>query len=250
MQFACYLFLDRNWEKDKEEFRKKLYYFNAIDYPVQMLLFPEGGDFTPRTKARSDKFADDNDLPRLQYCFHPRTTGFVYTINAMRDHSLDAVYDMTIAYPDLLPKDPVDVANGIMPREVHYHIRKYNNEDVPQDEEGLVKWIREHWIEKDERLKKFYTHREYREDDGTKTAEVKRPRDYVFLVRSLLFIGFINVAVFIPLWYFPYFFCVYVMVCLVFLAVMHRKGLGHAIMEFKMKEIEEAAQKSERNKHI
>ena len=108
------LVLGSNWEKDKEEFSKKLYYFNAIDYPVQMLLFPEGGDFTPRTKTRSDKFADDNDLPRLLYCFHPRTTGFVYTINAMRDHSLDAVYDMTIAYPDLLPKDPVDVANGIM----------------------------------------------------------------------------------------------------------------------------------------
>ena len=248
VQMACYLFLDRKWEKDRDEFRRKLYYFNAIGYPVQMLLFPEGGDFTTRTKAKSAKFADDNGLPHLQYCFYPRTTGFVYTINAMRDEGLDAVYDMTIAYPDMLPKDPNDVTSGVMPREVHYHIVKYNNEDVPQDKKGLEEWIMERWSEKEARLKEFYTHHEYREKDGSKPPEVKRPRDIIFLIRSIMILGSLNLLVLIPLWYFPLYFSIYLLTNGIFLTFHHRRGLGNLIMDSKNAEIEEAVRKSTRNK--
>jgi len=247
VQLACYLFLDRKWEKDRAEFRRKLYYFNAIDYPVQMLLFPEGGDYTPNTKAKSDKFADDNGLTRLQYCFYPRTTGFVYTINAMRDGGLDAVYDMTIAYPDMLPKDPDDVVGGVMPREVHYHIVKYNNEDVPQDNKNLMKWITERWGEKEARLERFYTHCEYKEKDGSKSPEVKRPRNILFLIRSILVLGILNLLVLIPLWYYPLYFGTYLLVNGIYLTINCRRGLGNLVMDSKNAEIEEAVSKSTRN---
>ena len=84
MQLSCFLFINRRWEQDKLEFQDKLYYFNAIDYPIQILLFPEGGDLTPRTRERSHAYADTNNLPRYHYCFHPRTTGFKYAMNALR----------------------------------------------------------------------------------------------------------------------------------------------------------------------
>ena len=212
-----------------------------------MLLFPEGGDFTPRTKAKSDKFADDNGLPHLQYCFYPRTTGFVYTINAMRDAGLDAIYDMTIAYPDMLPKDPVDVGNGVMPREVHYHIIKYNNEDVPEAKEELSQWLKDRWTEKEERLKKFYAHRHYQEEDGASPLEIQRPKNVVYLIRSLLTLCFLNIIVLYPLWHFPYLCSFYMLANVVFLAVKHHRGLGHAVMDFKDREIEAAAQSSVRN---
>lgn len=169
MQMSCFLFIERNWEVDKLEFRDKLYYFNAINYPVQLLLFPEGGDFTPRVKKLSDKFAKDNNLPLYKYCFHPRTTGFKYAINALRDGGLDAVYDLTVAYPDVLPKTEVDLVKGFIPKEVHFHVKKYDDEEVPQEQDGLEKWLRDRWTEKEERLKNFYTHREFRESSETST---------------------------------------------------------------------------------
>lgn len=246
VQMACYIFLSRKWEADKREFRDKLYYFNAIDYPIQLLLFPEGGDFTLKTKIRSNQFAKDNDLPFLSYCFHPRTTGFKYTLNALRDGGLDAVYDMTIAYPDVLPKTADDVRNGIMPREVHYHIKKYDDKDIPEDQEKLEQWLRDRWIEKEDILKEFYTHREFREADGEKSAEVRRPRNTSFLLLSVFVFFSLNVAVCLPLLYVPYFW-LYVAFGCVFLCLGHRKGLGNIFMQFKRKEIEEAVRKSKYN---
>ena len=50
-----------------------------------MVLFPEGTDFTPGTKIRSDRFAEKNDLPKYDYVLHPRTTGFTYLVEQMRN---------------------------------------------------------------------------------------------------------------------------------------------------------------------
>ena len=118
---------------------------------------------THKSKGRSDKYADENGLPRYQYCIHPRTTGFVYIMNALRSGGLDAVYDVTIGYPDALPKTEAEIAKGIMPREVHFHIKSYDDRDLPRDDELLGQWCRDRWAEKEERLKQFYTHKEFQD---------------------------------------------------------------------------------------
>ena len=168
MQMSSFIFIKRKWEEDKIEFRDKLYYLNAIDYPVQLLLFPEGGDFTPKTKKRSDKYAEENNLPALDYCLHPHTTGFKYAVNALREGNLglDAIYDLTIAYPDVLPKTEVDVGHGILPREVHFHVKKHDDEDIPRGQAELEMWLQDRWLEKEERLKNFYQYKEFREEPG------------------------------------------------------------------------------------
>ena len=163
MQFSNFLFIKRRWDLDEEEFRNKLFYLNCIGSPCQLLLFPEGGDLTYKTKKRSDMYADENSLPRYQYCLHPRTTGFVYVMNALRSGGLDAVYDVTIGYPDALAKTESELAKGIMPREVHFHIKCYDDRDVPRDDDELEQWCKDRWEEKEERLKQFYTHKEFRE---------------------------------------------------------------------------------------
>ena len=60
MQYACHIFT-RRWEDDEKEFKKNLFSYNAVDLPVQHLLFPEGGDLTSRSKAKSDSYADTNE---------------------------------------------------------------------------------------------------------------------------------------------------------------------------------------------
>ena len=51
---------------------------------LQVLLFPEGTDFTKNTKIRSDKFAEKQNLPKYDYVLHPRTTGFCHFVQEMK----------------------------------------------------------------------------------------------------------------------------------------------------------------------
>ena len=138
--------------------------YRSLDYPLQLLLFPEGGDLTAMRKLRSDAYADENKLPHYTYCLHPHTAGFVYVVNTLRSGlsgGLDAVYDITIAYP--LASTEIEFGWGVIPREVHFHIKNYAAKDLPTSDEGLAEWCKDRWREKEERLKDFYTHREFLE---------------------------------------------------------------------------------------
>lgn len=56
-----------------------------LNYFLQILFFPEGTDFTANTKARSDKFAAKNSLEPYEYVLHPRTAGFSFLVEKMRE---------------------------------------------------------------------------------------------------------------------------------------------------------------------
>ena len=162
MQYMCNIFISRRWDIDEEEFKKKLFYYNAIDLPVQLLLFPEGGDLTLKSREKSDSYADTNELKRYEYCLHPRARGFVYVMEALRSGRLDAVYDITVGYPDALAKTEGDFVKGdYIPRDIHYNIQHYKAEDLPADEKGLTQWLADRWKEKENTLKLFYTHRHF-----------------------------------------------------------------------------------------
>ena len=143
------------------ELQDKLDYYK--NYPLQLLLFPEGGDITPKSKAKSDRFADENGLPRYDFCLHPRTTGFLRIVKSLRDEGLEAVYDITMGYPDMLSKTEPDFVKGRMPREIHFYIQCYETKDLPTSDKELAEWCKARWREKEERLREFYTHREFLE---------------------------------------------------------------------------------------
>lgn len=175
MQLQNHIFITRKWELDKSEFQEKLNYMNMLDRRVQLLLFPEGGDFTERSKARSDEYADEHHLPRYEYCLHPRTTGLKYVVNALRERGLDAIYDVTIGYPDVLTKTEVEFFRGYLPREVHFYTREYKIQDLPSGDEELAEWCHERWREKEDRLRDFYANREFQDEEGGAAARSKPP---------------------------------------------------------------------------
>lgn len=268
MQLSCFLFISRKWEMDRTEFKNKLYYFNAINYPIQILLFPEGGDLTDRSRERSNKFAEKNNLPHYQYCLHPRTTGFNYVMNALRDGRLDAVYDVTIGYPDTLPKTEVDTYNGFYPKEVHFHIRSFDNQDIPEDEEGMKKWLGDRWREKEVQLRDFYTYSEFRDhvsEDASngrdslsnghsatyqrtrRSPEVHLPRNIPYLLYSIFIFISTNAVLIIPFIYIPYFW-VYMLFCCFFLAWLTYRDLSKFVMSPVWKDVERAIESSARNK--
>ena len=255
-QLANFLFLKRRWEEDEKEFHDKLLYLNSMNCPCQLLLFPEGGDITHKTKKRSDKYADENCLPRYQYCLHPRTTGFIYVMNALRSGGLDAVYDVTIGYPDALPKTEVELAKGIMPREVHFHIKSYDDGDLPGDDEQLGQWCKDRWLEKEERLKQFYTHKEFRDTQSeeptekthskvfNKAKEVLLPKNYLYLLCSVFYYISLNYFMYHIVILIPYRALYFSLAFLAQLLVsLYGGGLDKIMLYFKRREIKEASAK-------
>ncbi|CAL4104477.1 unnamed protein product, partial [Meganyctiphanes norvegica] len=127
MQMACYLYIKRRWEDDQILMNNVLDYYRDIKHIFQVLIFPEGTNLTPETQQRSNAFAKKANLQEYQYVLHPRTTGFAYLVDRMRKgKQLDAVYDVTVAYPKTIPSSELDILKGRFPQEVHFHIKRMN----------------------------------------------------------------------------------------------------------------------------
>lgn len=157
MQNALYIFLQRRWEQDESYLNTVLSYFvNSLDC-LQLLLFPEGTNFEDASKVKSDSFAKKNSLPSYDYVLHPRVRGFTYCVEKLRQGRLDAIHDVTIGYSENYCYEEMDLLKGNVPDEIHFHLQRYSNEELPQDLQGLEEWCCKRWEEKEERLKTFYT---------------------------------------------------------------------------------------------
>lgn len=157
MQMNGFLYITRRWQEDQGRLSRTLDYLIALDNRTQLLIFPEGTDLTKSSKEKSDKYAAEHYLPRYKYILHPKTTGFAYLIQHLQRASyLDAVYDLTIAYPDYIPQSEIDLIRGKFPDEVHFHINRISSADIPKRDSNLRKWLENRWSDKEKILNRFY----------------------------------------------------------------------------------------------
>ncbi|GLH03087.1 Uncharacterized protein GBIM_09006 [Gryllus bimaculatus] len=158
MQLTCFMFIHRNWEQDKHLLAKALDYFCDIKHTCQILLFPEGTDLTESSRRRSHEFAKAHGLKHYTYVLHPKTTGFVFLVQRMRQNQqLDAVYDFTVGYPFHIPQQETDLLKGNFPQEVHFTVRRFANSSLPGEDSELRKWLSDVWCEKERTLHDFYS---------------------------------------------------------------------------------------------
>ena len=80
MQVGQFLFISRKWAQDEKYMSETFAYFNETQYPLQLLLFPEGTDLSDSNKHKSHKFAEQNGLPSMNMCLTlgPRDLSTVY----------------------------------------------------------------------------------------------------------------------------------------------------------------------------
>lgn len=157
MQMNGFLYITRRWQEDQGRLSRTLDYLIALDNRTQLLIFPEGTDLTKSSKEKSDKYAAEHYLPRHKYTLHPKTTGFAYLVQHLQRASyLDAVYDLTIAYPDYIPQSEIDLIRGKFPDEVHFHINRISSADIPKRDSNLRKWLENRWSDKEKILNRFY----------------------------------------------------------------------------------------------
>ncbi|XP_050533269.1 lysocardiolipin acyltransferase 1-like isoform X2 [Daktulosphaira vitifoliae] len=156
MQMSGFLYIQRRWDHDQSLMADQLKYFSNVHDTNQILLFPEGTDLSLKNIELSNIYAEKNNFPKYRYVLHPKTTGFVFLTDTMRKNKqIEAVYDITIGYPDLIPQNEIDALCGVFPKNVHFHIKRYDISDLPKSTDGLKLWLIELWSEKEKRLAEF-----------------------------------------------------------------------------------------------
>lgn len=160
MAMSRFIYLKRTWSSDANTLDSMLDYFSTIrkEGGKQLVLFPEGTNITATSKERSDSYAMKNNKPAYEYVLHPRTTGFVHMARGMMDRTmLDAVYDVTIAYPATKPLTEATLLSGDIPEQVNIHFVRHPLTTIPSTYVGLEKWLEERWRDKEFALDSFYS---------------------------------------------------------------------------------------------
>lgn len=156
MRFLDCVFVKRDWDRDRAGIERLFGKYKAESIPLFLVSFLEGTRRTPEKQAQAQAFARERGLPPPEHTLVPRTKGFVASVLGLRDH-LDAVYDLTIAYPrDAEGKVPTLAScfAAAFPR-VDVHVRRFPLESLPSEEAALAEWAHARFREKEELLSAF-----------------------------------------------------------------------------------------------
>lgn len=145
--------VERKWEIDEAIIRSRLSEFKNPKDPLWLAVFPEGTDYTEKKCIKSQEYAAEHGLPVLKNVLLPKTKGFNCCLQVLRS-TIDAVYDITIAYKHR-PPTFLDNVYGVGPSEVHIHISSIQVSDIPASEDGVAGWLVERFRLKDELLSGF-----------------------------------------------------------------------------------------------
>lgn len=107
MMFYGFIFMARNWQKDKPRLQHRLQKLkarhggpmsgdNSLD-PMWLLLYPEGTNLSANTRKGSAAWAAKSKIKDFEHVLIPRATGFHYCLQELRG-TVEWVYDCTVAY--------------------------------------------------------------------------------------------------------------------------------------------------------
>jgi 1-acyl-sn-glycerol-3-phosphate acyltransferase len=83
MQMSQFIFLKRNWEKDKPHMADALEKLNKAAEPMWLMLFPEGTNLAPDTREKSAKWAAKNSMKDMMHTLLPRSTGLQFCLQQL-----------------------------------------------------------------------------------------------------------------------------------------------------------------------
>jgi len=77
------------------------------------------------------------------------------------DEILDTIDDVTIGYEGDIPEAEIDLLKGSIPKIVHFHVKRYNINDLPKTDEDIGQWLENVWDKKEDHLKEFYNKNQF-----------------------------------------------------------------------------------------
>ena len=195
-RFAEYIFMERNWEKDKEVITFQIK--ELVNYPdtISLLLCAEGTRFTAEKLEASQKFAQKANLPILNYHLTPRTKGFVASLPHMRGKISD-IYDMQLQFKSDDPVKPT-LTNILQGKRITAYICIFRIplEEVPEDEKGAEEWLHKHYEKKDRMAESFEQTGDFFELSGVpKLEKITLKRRYHSLVNIIFWAVVVNAPI-------------------------------------------------------
>lgn len=101
-----YIYIKRGGGFQKDNFTQQIQQYCHSNYPHWLVLYPEGHRYDPtkvQTIQKVNKYAIDHGLPTYTHLLTPRTKALNLCLLSLHPHSIDAVYDVTIAFSSTLP---------------------------------------------------------------------------------------------------------------------------------------------------
>lgn len=154
--------VSRRYASDQRELARVFAQIAARRWPVWLVSFSEGTRLTARKHALAARWCADNGRPEPRHTLWPRPRGFAATVRALREGAphVRAVYDVTVAYARegefLAAPSFVETVCGpdlhAAGWRFYVHAERFEIKELPEEEEGLVKWLEQRWVRKGERL--------------------------------------------------------------------------------------------------
>lgn len=148
--FAEFLFLARDWNRDKDAFLnhlKSLRTYSESGNPLFLVLYPEGTRLDANKLAYSNEYAKSMQINPTQNVLLPRYKAFTSIVSTLRDQ-LDGVVDTTFIFEGGVPTVSNSMA-GTCKSTVHSYVKYYAMKDLPEGEGELQEWLLNRWYEKD-----------------------------------------------------------------------------------------------------
>ncbi|KAI8339620.1 acyltransferase-domain-containing protein [Chlamydoabsidia padenii] len=158
MWLAGFMFVRRNWLEDQTKINKTFASIKELKTPAWIINYVEGSRFTPAKLLQCQKISRERGYTVMQNVLLPRTRGFTTCVNEFRHSHIKYIYDFTIAYlhhsktaefneaPDMIRVHVEDLSPEY---EFHVNVKRYAINDLPTDDEGVARWLRQRYVEKD-----------------------------------------------------------------------------------------------------
>lgn len=151
--------VSRNWASDRGEFEALFKGIKSAALPTWLIAYSEGTRFTQKKWEATKTFCEGRGKPVFKHVLYPRSKGFVTSVQNLRDDSshIKHVYDMTLAYSKAGEKgfmnaptiwESFALARASPPWRFHVHVRRFELNELPEDDEGLRMWLEGRWAEK------------------------------------------------------------------------------------------------------
>lgn len=182
MKYYNFVFLNRNWRKDKQYMHTQFSKIKALDSKkFWMLIFPEGTNISHNNRRISQAYADKTGLQKNESVLLPRVKGLYIALKELSPEN-KKILDFTIGFSEHTKEEMAqDVFTlwkvfilGQSPSKISIFVKEYDmDEQIPDlnfnksaknlseaEEEQEIKhletWINSNWQEKERMMNMFY----------------------------------------------------------------------------------------------
>lgn len=145
-----YIFLDRDWDKDKTTLTESMDVLASYSKPFWLLLYPEGTRLSPKKLEEGQEFSRQRGLPVLQHQLYPRTKGFARIMETLDTSRVEYVYDITMMI-NTEEGAKGTITNALMGRKMvaDLYVRRIHTKDISKDPEEASKFLVDLCVSKD-----------------------------------------------------------------------------------------------------